>query len=128
MSLPSQSRRRVVGARLLAGLVSTSFLFDVALAQGPAVSGVYNRAASMQYGPAGSGSASFGASGSSGYGSYGSSDAAYGGSASFGANPNDPTAPVPGSTAWEPTVVSEPEYVHAKHDTTEPILSVATMA
>ncbi|MBQ9128819.1 MAG: hypothetical protein IJY15_13805, partial [Thermoguttaceae bacterium] len=64
--MPSQSRRRVVGARLLAGLVSTSFLFDVALAQGPAVSGVYNRAASMQYGPAGSGS--FGGASGSGYG------------------------------------------------------------
>lgn len=124
MSLPSQSRRRVVGARLLAGLVSTSFLFDVALAQGPAVSGVYNRAATMQYGPAGSGSVGS----SSGYGSYGSSDAPYGGSSAFGANANDPTAPVPGSVEWAPIVVSEPEYVHAKHDTTEPILSVATMA
>ena len=122
MSLPSQSRRRVVGARLLAGLVSTSFLFDVALAQGPAVSGVYNRAASMQYGPAGSGS--FGASGSSGYGSYGSSDAAPGGSSAFGANGQTAVA----APDWTPIVVSEPEYVHAKHDTTEPILSVATMA
>lgn len=120
MSLPSQSRRRVVGARLLAGLVSTSFLFDVALAQGPAVSGVYNRAASMQYGPAGSGSlgaSGYGGSGApSGYGSYGSSnDATLG-----GANA------VAGAVEWTPIVVSEPEYVHAKHDTSEPILSVAT--
>ncbi len=122
MSLPSQSRRRVVGARLLAGLVSTSFLFDVALAQGPAVSGVYNRAAGMQYGPAGSGS--FGASGSSGYSSYGSPAAAPGGPSGFGSNAQ--TAPV--APDWTPIVVSEPEYVHAKHDTTEPILSVATMA
>lgn len=124
MSLPSQSRRRVVGARLLAGLVSTSFLFDVALAQGPAVSGVYNRAASMQYGPAGSGSMS-----ASGYSSFGSSaSSSYGGSSAFGANAGDPTAALPGSVEWKPIVVSEPEYVHAKHDTTEPILSVATMA
>ncbi|MBR5243690.1 MAG: WD40 repeat domain-containing protein [Thermoguttaceae bacterium] len=122
MSLPSQSRRRVVGARLLAGLVSTSFLFDVALAQGPAVSGVYNRAASMQYGSAGSGS--FGASGTSGYDSYGSASNAT--NAAFGANANASNAV--GSVEWKPIVVSEPEYVHAKHDSTEPILSVATMA
>ncbi|MBQ2788726.1 MAG: hypothetical protein IJE97_03755, partial [Thermoguttaceae bacterium] len=123
MSLPSQSRRRVVGARLLAGLVSTSFLFDVALAQSPAASGVYNRAASMQYGPAGSGS--FG-SGSSGYGDanpYG----VYGSTSSYGANANGLDANAV-ADAWTPIVVEEPEYVHAKHDGSEPILSVATMA
>ncbi len=123
MSLPSQSRRRVVGARLLAGLVSTSFLFDVALAQGPAVSGVYNRAASMQYGPAGSGSV-----GASGYGSgYGASSNGYDAASStnaFGANAQNAAALV----EWKPIVVSAPEYVHDKHDTSEPILSVATMA
>ena len=123
MSLPSQSRRRVVGARLLAGLVSTSFLFDVALAQGPAVSGVYNRAASMQYGPAGSGSV--GSSGYGSYDSYGSSNANFGGAG--GAINVDRDAML-ASFVRKPTVVSEPEYVHAKHDTTEPILSVATMA
>ncbi len=131
MSVSSQSRRRVVGARLLAGLVSTSFLFDVAFAQSPAASGVYNRAASMQYGPAGSGS--FGASGSSGYGSsYGQ---ASGPNAAFGANgfgatngANGQNAPLPGSPDWKPIVVSTPEYVHDKHDASEPILSVATMA
>lgn len=122
MSLPSQSRRRVVGARLLAGLVSTSFLFDVALAQGPAVSGVYNRAASMQYGPAGSGSVS----GSGSYGASGYGASSYGGptSAALGANAQNAAA----SVDWKPIVVSTPEYVHDKHDTSEPILSVATMA
>lgn len=133
MSVSSQSRRRVVGARLLAGLVSTSFLFDAAFAQSPAASGVYNRAASMQYGPAGSGS--FGASGSSGYASGSSSYGQASGSNAFGANgfgavagTNGQAAVLPGSPDWKPIVVSTPEYVHDKHDSSEPILSVATMA
>lgn len=130
MSVSSQSLRRVVGVRLLAGLVSTSFLFDVASAQSPAASGVYNRAASMRYGPAGSGS--FGAGGSNGFGA--SRGGANGPNAGFGANGFGASdalgrdAIQPGSPDWKPIVVSTPEYVHAKHDVSEPILSVATMA
>lgn len=122
----SSSRRRALrGAQILAGVVAAAFSFDLALAQGPAVSGVYNRAASL-------GSGGFGANGSQQYGGsgggYGGRSAALGGgygTSGYGAS-GDAAALLRAFSQKAITVV-EPEYVYAKHAEKEPIVSLESL-
>ncbi len=123
----SSSRRRALrGAQILAGVVAAAFSFDLALAQSPAASGVYNRAASL-------GSGGFGANGSQQqYGQYGGGRSAalngggYGATGYGGAGVGDATALLQ-VFAQKTIEVSEPEYVYSKHAEKEPIVSIESL-